>query len=1107
MQRRRVRALAVIVSTFSLLLTSMAPVLAVDPADLRAEPLNLEGVSEEGAKSRSGALAKTDPDLLNRTDTSPLAVFIKLDYDAVASYTGDIEGLAATSPEVTGLPLKANQRAVDNYLRHVEREDAQAREAIEAAVPQSTVLRSFQVAYGGVNAIVPANRVGALLAVDGVVAVQADELAQPLTDATPEFIGATEAWSQISDSTTAGEGVIVGVLDTGIWPEHPSLADNGIDHPGGTYGCEFGDGSDPLLGDPFTCNDKLVGAYAFTDTHLAVSGALEGEFCNVTAGECSARDANGHGTHTSTTAAGSHVEEAVLLGVDRGPISGIAPGAHVIMYRVCLFDGCYQSDSVDAVEQAIVDGVDVLNFSISGGNSAYTDPVELAFLDAYAAGILVNASAGNAGPGAGTAGHAGPWTNTVGASTSDRHFLTSVELSGEGTGLSLTGATVTDGVPDAAEVVLAQDVPGYDVDDPDTEVNETALCAEPLPADSATGLIVACERGVIARVDKSRHVEPSGAVGMILYNLDPENGTGLNTDNHFIPSVHIDVAEGEALLDFLEANPGATASWAGGTATEVPGDVMAGFSSRGPLGDFLKPDVTAPGVQILAGNTPEPVGDGTGVPGQLFQAIQGTSMSSPHAAGVSALVKAMHPDWTPGQIKSALMTTSLQEVLKEDGSTPADPFDRGAGSIRADRALSPAVTFDVHADDYFASAGDVHGRVHLNLPSVYANPMPGAIETTRTMANQTNQDQPFTVQTTAPEGVSISVNPAVGSVPTGGSTELTITIAAPSLPDGMYFGEVRVDFRKGGVDAVLPVAFNKAESPVALSHTCDPTEIERGDAAACEVTASNFAPIEAQAALSVAGPNNNKLRIQNVSAPGVPSGNGFTWSGSLDPAKAPSVDAITPGGGQPFGYVPLRNFFPAAGGFGDETISNFDLPAPVLYGSESYSSLAIDSNGYVVMGGGTAEDNDCCDPQTFPDPTRPNNVLAPFWTDLNPGAGGNIYIGYLSAGPAPFRWLVIEWESVPEFGSGDVAYTFQIWINRDIDEITYTYARVDGDGTADGLTVGAENRDGSSGVNLGKVPVAGEQYSIETSPPEAGGSVTITYDALGTKSGTYELVA
>jgi len=1088
------RTIAVILTSLSLLLSTMGVTLAVDPSSLSATALEPDGEAVTVAKSRSGALAQTDPALLGRNDSTPVPVLIKLDYDAVASYAGGVEGLAATSPEVTGLALDENTAAVTAYLGHVADEEAAARAAIEAAVPQSTVLDSYQLAYGGVNAVVPANKIGSLLSVTGVAAVQEDKLEQTLTDATPDFIGATEAWSQISDSTTAGEGVIVGVLDTGIWPEHPSFADNGIDHPGGTYGCEFGDGTDPLLGDPFTCNDKLIGAYAFLDTYMSVEDALPGEFCNNATNACSARDANGHGTHTSSTAAGSHVENVDLLGVERGPISGIAPGAHVIMYRVCGDEGCFQSDSMAAVDQAIADGVDVLNFSISGGTSAYTDGVELAFLDAYANGILVNASSGNEGPDAGTANHAGPWTNTVGASTSDRHFLTTLGLAAGANTLDLTGATVTAGVATPADVILAEDVPGYT--DP--------FCQTDLPAASATGMIVACERGVNARVDKSRHVQPSGAVGMILYNLDPANGTGLNTDNHFIPTVHIDVAAGEQFLAFLAVNAGTQASWGGGVATAVPGDVMAGFSSRGPLGDFLKPDVTAPGVQILAGNTPEPIGEGTGVPGQLFQAIQGTSMAAPHAAGVAALVRAAHPDWTPGQIKSAMMTSSLQTVLKEDGVTPADPFDRGAGSIRANRALNPTITFDVDANDYLASAADPLGRLHLNLPSIYADPMAGAVTTERTLTNVSGLRQTINLSATSPDGTTIEIKPKRMDFRPGATQTFRVTIDGTNATDGWYFGQILLDVRGAGTDAVIPVAFNKTQGEVSLDHFCDPTELGVGETADCSVTATNLSAAPADVSLDVkTTAKANKLQITNVSAPGRRQGNGFRWSGTLTPALAPSIDSITPGG-SPAGYLPLSGFgITPIAGMGDETIVNFNVPA-FLYGSEVYTSIAVDSNGYVVVGGGTGEDNDCCSPQTFPDPTRPNNVLAPYWTDLNPATGGAVRAGTLTDGVT--TWFIVDWEAVDTFGQPASASSFQIWIQLGATEgAWFTYGALSAP-SSDGLTVGAENRDGTSGVNLGAAPTAVD-YTITTSPPAPGGSVTITYDALAKAAGTYDIVA
>ena len=175
-------------------------------------------------------------------------------------------------------------------------------------------------------------------------------------------------------------------------------------------------------GDPaFACNDKLVGAYAFLETYRALNAIGAEDFC--TASACSARDSEGHGTHTATTAAGSYVSTAPIFGVDRGPVSGIAPGASVIAYRALGPGGGYTSDLLAAVQQSILDGVDVLNYSISGSGSVYTDAVELAFLDAYAAGVSVNASAGNDGPGASTANHAGPWVTTVAASTFNRQYI------------------------------------------------------------------------------------------------------------------------------------------------------------------------------------------------------------------------------------------------------------------------------------------------------------------------------------------------------------------------------------------------------------------------------------------------------------------------------------------------------------------------------------------------------------------------------------------------------------------------------------------------------------------------------------------------------------
>ena len=537
---------------------------AVNPSNLSATPLAPTD-TVEGAKTDSGGIAKTDPSLLGRSDSTPVNVMIKYDYDATASYKGGVPGLAATSPSVTGKELKENQGAVQAYETYTADVSAKIDKAVADAVPDAVVRDAYQTVYGGVSATVPANNVSDLLAVPGVVAVQKDTLRKP-DYGSVAYIGSLPVWANVGGAENAGKGQIVGVIDTGIWPEHPFFKDNGLPAPPGTYGCQFGSGLIPALGAPFACNHKLIGAYAFMNTYMALVGGTPGEFCDNVSHTCSPRDPEGHGTHTSSTAAGDVVDSAPLFGVDRGPVAGVAPGAYVIMYRVCAAQGCFSSDSVNAVSQAILDGVDVINFSISGGANPYTDPVELAFLDAFNAGINVNASAGNSGPGAGTAEHGGPWVTTVGASTWDRFFTSTLHLSStDGTTFDKEGVTITAPINSATPVVASTSIPG-----------ETAICDKVLAPGTATGKIVACQRGTNARVDKGFNVLQGGAVGMILYNPIKQD---VETDNHWLPAIHIDGPNAD-FLAFL-AKPGVTATFATGSETATAGDVMAASRHAG----------------------------------------------------------------------------------------------------------------------------------------------------------------------------------------------------------------------------------------------------------------------------------------------------------------------------------------------------------------------------------------------------------------------------------------------------------------------------------------------------------------------------------------------
>jgi hypothetical protein len=1063
-----------------------------------------------GGKSVTGGSAQTDPALLGRTDSTPINVMIKYDVDPTASYVGGVAGLAPTSPVVTGKKLKDNQAAVAAYESYANGAADKITGNVKRAVPAVNVEQTFTTAYGGVAAQVPANSVGALLATPGVAAVQQDSLEQPLDDNTT-FIGATKVWQQLGGSASAGSNVVVGVLDTGVWPEHPMVSPAGVSPPaGGLKGCQFGNGSDPALGAAFACNNKLIGAYAFTATYMANIGSDGQEFCNDTTKVCSPRDSEGHGTHTLTTAAGDCVQSAVLYGVQRGPVCGIAPGAHVIMYRVCLIQGCFSSDSVAAVQRAIADGVDVINFSISGGVQPYTDPVELAFLDATNAGISVNASAGNSGPTAGTANHGGPWVTTVGASTGPREFRSTLHLTADGgASLDIQGVTLTNGISSATPVVMAATIPG-----------ENDLCQTKLTAGSAAaGKIVVCKRGVNGRVEKGFNVFSGGAAGMILYN-NSAGVTDLESDNHWLPAIHTQF-QNEAVATFVTTHTNVRATWAQGTASPSQPDVMASFSSRGPDGDWIKPDVTAPGVQVLAGMTPQP--DQTtpvnGPSGNLYQAIAGTSMSSPHAAGVSALVAASHPDWTPAEIKSALMTSSVQSVVKEDGATAADPFDMGAGSIRADRAVNPTLVFNETAARFAAAGTNPLGRIDVNIPSVDATTFLGSISTQRTAINVSGQNQVFKVSTVAPAGVTISVGTNNGNLNVGAGESFTfpITISGPTVAPGQYFGRITLDPQKGGATPVtIPVAFTKqsaAAGVVGLTHSCTPTTFAVSASSKCTVGVSNFAPVAANVQVNVSG--SPGLHYSNVTPPAslVPPQLGATWSGTLSPALPPTVNSITPTTGPAGGYLPLSAFgIPPIPGVGDDTLTNFNVPT-FFYGGEPYTRIGVVSNGYVVLGGGTGADVVFL-PQTFPNAARPNNVVAPLWNDLNPPGGGAIRIGTLTDGST--TWLVVDYAGVKNF-SNATTHTFEMWFRLasgaagtgpSSEEVTITYGAGNTalPDTGSGGNSGAENRTGTSGVNLA-TPANNTEWRVNTSPPTAGGVVTFTYDASADQPKTYTSTA
>ncbi|HXJ63902.1 MAG TPA: S8 family serine peptidase, partial [Actinomycetota bacterium] len=575
-------------------------------------------------------------------------------------------------------------------------------------------------------------------------------------------------------------------------------------------------------------------------------------------------------------------------------------------------------------------------------------------------------------------------------------------------------------------------------------------------------------------------------------------------------------------LNFMGSHTGVTATWVTGTATATgAGDIMTTFSSRGPLGDWIKPDITAPGIEILAGNSALPAASevASGPAGENFQAIAGTSMSAPHASGVALEVFAAHPTWTPGQVKSAMMTSSVQDVLKPDGVTPADPFNDGAGSIRANRAVRPTVTFDESAADYAALSTDPLHRIDANVPSVDAPAMPGSITTTRTMKNVSSVAQKFTVSTTATGG-SINVSPSSFTLGPQGSKTITVTIHGESLAPGQYFGTITLDANPGSNDVFIPVAWVKAQGVVTMTTSCSPSSIPKGSVTSCTTVAQNNSVTPAVSDVGEHFNASGKLSHQNFDESHNPASSGslssvptgYDWSGTLSPTVAPPIVSFDPSSGPAEGYLPLSGFsgnltIPAT----DESLTNVAVPS-FSWGHENSSSVGVASDGYLVVGGGSGADLDFM-PTLFPNPARPNNVIAPLWTDLNPGVGGSVLVNVLSTGGSCAGvadcWIVVDYENVPYFGFASPTQSFEIWIGINGDhnpgeDISYVYGNTGQPVDAPPLNAGAENRDGTSGQNA-VVRGPDDGWAITTGSPTAGGLVTITYDVKGREPGSYAL--
>ncbi|MDO5740601.1 MAG: S8 family peptidase [Ornithinimicrobium sp.] len=779
-----------------------------------------------------------------QTDTSRKTYIVQLDAAPIAAYDGGTAGIPATAP-APGAKVNVRSKNARAYEAHLRKEQVKALR--EAGIAPKTKTHEFTVALNGFTAKLTPTEAVTLSKSAGVANVWEDEIRYADTVTTPDYLGLSGpdgVWAkQFGGDAKAGKGIVIGVLDTGIDPGNPSFAPlPGATRPAG-FECEVENDA------AFECTSKIVGArYYGADYGNDTSYDFE-----------SPRDTNGHGSHTAGTSGGNHGVPMSIMGTDIGVGSGMAPAAQIAVYKGLWQTGAgggsgSTSGLVAAIDDAVADGVDVINYSISGSSTSVVGPDEIAFFNAAAAGVFVSTSAGNSGDtvGESSVAHNAPWTMTVAASTHDRGSSKTVTL---GDGNTYEGVGVGAAVG-PAPLVLAADIPASGASaqaarecwlDADPNVAGEQPSLDPTKAD---GAIVICDRGSVDRVHKSAAVKLAGGIGMVQTNVN--DSQSLNADFHAVPSIHVNATNGAAIKAYEASATAPTATISAMSDEPVDAPSMAGFSSYGPAlaggGDLLKPDITAPGVDVAAAYHQDLE---SGEP--TFNSISGTSMSAPHIAGLGALLKQKYPTWSPMAIKSAMMTTARQTT---DAGEPipwaagdATPLNFGAGEVVPGKSYSPGLVYDSTPSDWLAYTCAIDqlqtigytelceqlpeiDPSDLNYPSIAVGDLAGSQTVTRTVTNPHKSAMQYRAMVEAPAGTTVTVSPSKLTVTPGRTATFKVTITRTTAALNDYtFGALTWVSNKKGMNAVRsPIAIR----PVALS---GPAEvIGTGTAGSVELT-------------------------------------------------------------------------------------------------------------------------------------------------------------------------------------------------------------------------------------------------------------------------------
>ncbi|KAK7300771.1 hypothetical protein RJT34_11621 [Clitoria ternatea] len=628
------------------------------------------------------------------------------------------------------------------------------------AAPKS-ILHHYKRSFSGFAVKLTEEEADKMAGLDGVVSVFPNEKKQLHTTRSWDFIG----FPQKVQRTNTESNVIIGLIDSGIWPESESFNDKGFGPPPSKW-------KGTCQGPNFTCNNKLIGGRYYRS--VGDGPVSKGDFK-------SPRDSVGHGTHTASTAAGNPVSMASMLGLGQGTARGGAISARIAVYKACWDDGCDDADILAAFDDAIADGVDIVSVSLGGFNdhNYLNDAISIGSFHAMKNGVLAVFSGGNSGPGPATIDNLNPWSISVAAGTLDRKFVTRVALGDNRTyvGISINPFDLKGKL---YPIIFGGDAPNTKKHLPKSL---SRICyTNSLDPTLVKGKIVLCEGQ-----NKGTGPSKAGAVGFLTQGQSFRD-TPFSVS---LPGSYLDLKDGASVYDYIISTRTPTATiFKSDELKDILAPEVASFSSRGPnlvTPEILKPDLIAPGVNILASWSPISPASGTNSDKRKlqFNIISGTSMSCPHVAGAAGYIKSFHPTWSPAAIRSALMTTAKQ--FSPTNNRDAE-FAYGAGQINPSKAVNPGLVYDAGESDYirflcgqgFSSktlqliTGDnstcpeatyVSSARDLNYPSFALQAthskhnVSGSFN--RTVTNVGSSKSTYKAIVTAPEGLKIQVNPSV----------------------------------------------------------------------------------------------------------------------------------------------------------------------------------------------------------------------------------------------------------------------------------------------------------------------------------------------------------